>query len=210
MSHLVLLGDSILDNAAYVGGRPAVIDQVRTRLPSGWKATLNARDGSVINDVLPQLERLPGDATHLVVSAGGNDVLFEIGLLQEPAETVGAALRLLADECDRFRRDYRRLLDALEQPGLPVVLCTIYNPCSPDERLQHEAVAALRLFNDGIIADARARGLPVIDLRSVCTEIADFANEIEPSSQGGARIAQAICDVVLHHDFSARRTVVFP
>jgi len=30
MTHLVLLGDSIFDNAAYVAGAPAVIDQVRS------------------------------------------------------------------------------------------------------------------------------------------------------------------------------------
>src|SRR4051812_3797588 len=42
MGHVVLLGDSIFDNAAYVGGRPAVIDQVRAGLPDGWHATLNA------------------------------------------------------------------------------------------------------------------------------------------------------------------------
>ena len=80
--HLVLLGDSIFDNAAYVpGGRPAVIDQVRSRLPEGWSATLLARDGSVIDDVHRQLE-LPADATHLVLSVGGNDVLHQIPILE--------------------------------------------------------------------------------------------------------------------------------
>ena len=32
MAHLVLLGDSIFDNAAYVEGGPAVIDHVRLAL----------------------------------------------------------------------------------------------------------------------------------------------------------------------------------
>jgi len=58
-NHLVLLGDSIFDNAAYVRGRPAVVDQVRNSLPQGWRATLIARDGNVINDVHRQLDRLP-------------------------------------------------------------------------------------------------------------------------------------------------------
>jgi len=31
----------------------------------------------------------------------------------------------------------------------------------------------------------------VLDLRAVCTDIADFANEIEPSSTVGAKIARA-------------------
>ena len=39
MSHLVLLGDSIFDNARYVPGGPAVIEQVRQSLPTGWRAS---------------------------------------------------------------------------------------------------------------------------------------------------------------------------
>ena len=139
MHHLVLLGDSILDNAAYVPGRPAVIDQVRNRLPGGWTATLCARDGNVIDDVHRQLERLPGDASHLVLSAGGNDVLCEIGLLQEPVSTVGAGLRLLDEVRARFDRNYGRLLQAIRGRSLPAVVCTIYDPCSPDEVFQIEA-----------------------------------------------------------------------
>jgi hypothetical protein len=176
----------------------------------GWSATLEAKDGSVINDVHRQLERLPGDATHLVISAGGNDVLFEIALLQEPVATVGDGLRRLADVRDRFDADYRRMLRAVLDRGLPTTLCTIYNPSSPDEDLQRETVTGLCLFNDGIVGAAREFKCPLIDLRAVCTDIADFANEIEPSSAGGAKIAQAICHVVLNHDYSRRQAVLFP
>jgi hypothetical protein len=208
--HVVLLGDSILDNAAYVSGRPAVVDQVRNRLPADGRVTLCARDGSVISDVLEQLARIPDDASHLILSAGGNDVLCEIGTLQEPVNTVGEALRVLADLRSRFRHDHRRLLRAIRERGLPTVVCTIYNPCSPDELLQPETIEGLCLFNDSIIGNARESGFPVIDLRAVCTEIADFSNAIEPSSTGGAKIAEAICEAVLKVDFEARRTVLLP
>ena len=55
MKHIVLLGDSVFDNAAYVAGGPDVIEQVRERLPAGWRATLRAVDGSVIGSVERQL-----------------------------------------------------------------------------------------------------------------------------------------------------------
>lgn len=45
MTHLILLGDSIFDNAAYVGEQPDVIEQLRAKLPEGWNATLKAIDG---------------------------------------------------------------------------------------------------------------------------------------------------------------------
>ena len=51
VGHVVLLGDSIFDNAAYVAGAPDVVRQVRQRLPQGSKATLAAVDGSTIGDV---------------------------------------------------------------------------------------------------------------------------------------------------------------
>jgi hypothetical protein len=45
--HIVLLGDSIFDNGAYVSGGPDVVAQLRSRLPQGWEATLLAVDGAV-------------------------------------------------------------------------------------------------------------------------------------------------------------------
>jgi hypothetical protein len=47
MNHIVLLRDSIFDNAAYVGGGPDVIEQLRAILPRDWQATLLAVDDSV-------------------------------------------------------------------------------------------------------------------------------------------------------------------
>jgi hypothetical protein len=210
--HVVLLGDSILDNAAYVPGRrPAVIDQVRSRLPGGSLVTLLARDGSVIDDVLRwQLANIPRDASHLVLSAGGNDVLGQIRILYEPAATVGEALRILLESRVAFEEDYCRLVQATLERGLPTMVCTIYNPCSDDDAFQRAAVAALCLYNDAIIDTGRRFGLPVIDLRAVCSEIADYANEIEPSAIGGAKIAEAICQIVTGHDFGARRSILAP
>jgi hypothetical protein len=48
------------------------------------------------------------------------------------------------------------------------------------------------LFNDVILRTAFERRLAVIDLRLVCTDPADYANQIEPSGRGGRKIAEAI------------------
>ncbi len=208
--HLILLGDSIFDNAAYVAGRrPAVIDHVHDRLPAGWSATLLALDGSVIRDVPRQLRSLPADASHLVLSVGGNDVLGEIGILRAPAGTVGEALHLLAAIRDPFEDAYRRLLRTIQERGLPTAVCTIYNPCSDDQAFQRAAVAALGVFNDCIIRAAREFCLPLVELRAVCTEAVHYANEIEPSALGGARIAEAIMQVVAD-GFGCSRSLLFP
>ena len=209
MKHIVLLGDSILDNAAYVGGGPDVITHLRRQLPSGSKATLRAVDGSVVEGVSKQLYDLPEDVTHLVVSVGGNDALHQAGILEERARSAAEVLGRLADIGEEFDRRYREMLRALLPLGLPTAVCTIYYPRFPEPRIQRLAVTALAIFNDVIIRQAVTAGIPLLDLRLICNEDADYANPIEPSAAGGEKIAAAIMKVVNEHDFGRRRTEVF-
>src|SRR4051794_31904704 len=170
MSHVVLLGDSILDNAAYVAGAPDVVRQVGQLLPEGSKATLKAIDGSTTEDVREQLRHLPADATHLIVSTGGNDALGSSDFLGAPARSTAEALAGLADIADRFERNYRVMLTQVLAHELPTAICTIYYPRFPDPALQKIAVAGLTVFNDCIIRAAVAHGISLLDLRFVCTE----------------------------------------
>ena len=208
VSHVVLLGDSIFDNAAYVAGAPDVIRQVRERLPAGSKATLAALDGSKIGDVRRQLRRVPADATHLVVSVGGNDALGHIDFLGAPAATTAEALLGLAEIAAGFERGYHSMLAEVLAHGLPTAICTIYYPRFPDAALQKVAVAALTVFNDSIVRAAVAHDLALLDLRLICTEAGDYANSIEPSARGGEKIARAIAEVV-ERGSVAGRTEVF-
>ena len=208
MIHVVLLGDSIFDNAAYVAGAPDVIGQVRQRLPYGSRATLAAVDGSTMRDVREQLRDLPPDATHLVVSAGGNDALNSSDFLTAPARSTAEALLGLADIGEEFERGYLIMLAEVLARGLPTAICTVYYPHFPEVVLQKMAVTALTVFNDCIIRAAFANGLPLLDLRLICTKEGDYANPIEPSAQGGQKIAQTIVDVV-EDGFTGGRTKVF-
>ena len=53
------------------------------------------------------------------------------------------------------------------------------------------------VFNDVILTVGIESGLSIIDLRFVCSSRADYANAIEPSSVGGARLLRAIVNLVL-------------
>ncbi|HEX8443322.1 MAG TPA: SGNH/GDSL hydrolase family protein [Allosphingosinicella sp.] len=195
MPHLVLLGDSIFDNAAYVPGGPDVVKQVRAALPPGWSATLLAVDGAVTRSVGAQLSRIPGDTTHLVLSVGGNDALGTSHILGASARTVGEAVLMLAGAQDRFAGDYDQMLEEVLAQGLPTALCTIYD--TPPSAPNHKVIkAALSLFNDRITRAAFTHCLPLIDLRLLCAEEGDYANPIEPSVQGGAKMANAIAALV--------------
>jgi lysophospholipase L1-like esterase len=206
---VVLLGDSIFDNAAYVtAGAPDVIQQVRQRLPSGSEATLAAVDGSMMRDTREQLRRLPAEATHLVVSVGGNDALHSSDFLAAPARSTAEALLGLSDIAEEFERGYLAMLAEVLARGLPTAICTVYYPRFPEAALQRMAVTALTVFNDCIIRAAFVHGLPLLDLRLICTEEVDYANPIEPSAQGGEKIAQAVVEAV-EHGFVGCRTEVF-
>jgi hypothetical protein len=196
MNHIVLLGDSIFDNAAYVGGGPDVIRQLHTALPQGWHATLNAKDGATTQNIRAQLCHLPSDATHLVVSVGGNDALLEAGVLEEGARSVGAALDRLAAVRDRFKLNYRSMLADVRSRGLPTAVCTIYDARFPDPDLRRRASIALTILNDCITREVFLHEMTLIDLRLICDSDDDFANPIEPSVAGGAKIAGAIAKFV--------------
>ena len=146
--NVVLLGDSIFDNQAYVGDGPDVIAQLREALPSGWSATLAARDGSTTHDIAGQLATAPKDATHLVISVGGNDALQEKGLIEETAQSVAEVLDKLAKIKAAFRASYAAMLEGVLARRLPAAVCTIYEAHYPDLTTRAIAAAGLSVFND--------------------------------------------------------------
>ena len=194
--HLVLLGDSIFDNQRYTEGGPDVLAQVKQLLPAGWRASLLAVDGSTTQDVLAQVKRLPSDASHLVLSVGGNDALMNADVLRTVVKWSADVIDQLADIAQGFETDYRRAVGACHEVGLPLSICAIYNGCFPDKEYQRRISTALTIFNDVILRVAIDFGLSVIDLRLICDSDLDYANPIEPNSTGGAKIARSIVNLV--------------
>jgi len=209
MKHIVLLGDSVFDNRAYVDGGLDVIAQVRRQIPAGWMVSLRAVDGSVVENVRKQVLDLPDDATHLVISVGGNDAILNADILLQKVASSAEVLNKLAEIGGEFEYRYREMLQGVLSLKKPTAVCTIYYPRMQEPFTQKIAVAALATFNDVIIRQAFLAGVPLIDLRLVCDEDSDYANEIEPSEKGGGKISGAIVRLVSGHDFKSRRTEVF-
>jgi lysophospholipase L1-like esterase len=209
MGRVVLLGDSVFDNAAYVGSAPDVVAQLRERLPRGWRATLCAIDGSTVAGLAQQLARIPEDATHLVISAGGNDALGYAPILAAPSRSMAESLTQLGDIGDAFQAHYRAAIENVLQRHLPTAVCTISEPRYADAVQRRLSTTALTIINDAIIRQAARRGVAIIDLRLVCGEDADFANPIEPSAHGGWKIAGAIASLLEKHDFARGISEVF-
>src|SRR6266498_225084 len=59
------------------------------------------------------------------------------------------------------------------------------------------------------LREAFLAGVPLLDLRLICDEDADYANDIEPSVAGGEKITSAILKLIAECDFLRHRTEVF-
>jgi hypothetical protein len=192
MPDLVLLGDSVIDNGAYVGpDEPDVAAQLRERLPDST-VHMRAVDGYRTADVLSSLDGLP-EGARVFLSTGGNDALGHMELLANPLPMpLAAALSQMREIREDFRSAYTRLLDGLIRR--PVMVATIYNPSFTGDQaaLQAPGEGGLSVFNDVILSEALARGFAILDLRRLFTHAADYANPIEPSAIGGAKIADAV------------------
>jgi hypothetical protein len=194
-NHIALLGDSIFDNAAYTRGAPDVVTHLRRLLPHPWEATLCAVDGATTLGLAAQLARVPAAATHLVIAIGGNDALQNSDLLSLRVASSAEALEVFDDRITAFERRYRAAI--INAMGLErrTAVCTVYNGALEPERATIARVG-LALFNDVILRTAVDLRLDALELRNICTEAADYANPIEPSGQGGLKIARAISRLV--------------
>ena len=188
--HIVLLGDSVFDNAPYTAGGPAVIDHLRDLVGPEERATLLAVDGHRVADVWSQLKKDSADGTHTFLSVGGNDALDCVELLSRPVSTAGEGLALLGEAVDGFADGYWDLLERLKAKVKRLQVCTIYNGnFGPEAPILSTAV---RLFDDAIQRAALAHALPVIELRDLLNRPDHYANPIEPSVEGGRVLAEEI------------------
>ena len=196
MPRVILLGDSVFDNGAYVQGGPDVGAQLRRLLPDGWKVTMLAVDAGTLEDVAGQLAQLPRDATHLALSVGGNDALRHAELLEA---SIGVdVLARVADAAAAFAPRYEATLAAVHRVGLPLIACTIYEG-NLGGSLQKRAIGAVAVFNDRIQRAARRLGVPLLELRDIFTDPGDYANPIEPSALGGEKVAIALRNWLVPH-----------
>ena len=196
--HIALLGDSTFDNIAYSEGGPDVVAHLNRLLVGADRASLLALDGAGIEDVYEQIQKL-GDllrvedpVTHVALSVGGNDLLETAGLLERHAGSVAEALLMLREEAVAFGTRYWELLDDVVGLGLPTIVCTVYNGAFEEPAQAFAIETALCIFDHEIVQAGLERGLPVVDLRRVCSSRADYFNAIEPSEVGGSRIAAAV------------------
>ncbi len=196
MEHLVLFGDSVFDNKSYVGSGLSVIEHLRAIMPADWTATLCAVDGNTTQGISQQIRKVPADTISLFVSVGGNDALPNMSLLSDMTIPGPLLLDKLSEIADTFSTNYSAAISSICELHKPTFLCTIYHG-NFERSIARAAKTAVGILNDIIYSVANEKRLAVIDLRRICTQTGDYANPIEPSAEGGKKIARAICEKVI-------------
>jgi len=202
--HLVLLGDSIFDNKIYVPEGNSVHEHLIADLSPPDTASLVAVDGAVISSVLRQIERVPSEATHLVLSVGGNDALYlQSSVMSETSDSVYHSLGKMKAALETFEQEYKEVIGELQRFDLPLVVCMIYDVVPG---LDDASRAGLAIINDIVTRTAFKERLTLIGLRLLCSESDDYSevSPIEPSHEGGAKIATAILHAVAGDAFSSK------
>lgn len=190
ISHVVLLGDAL-------GRMPQIHDRGPGTLESQllpdsnkhWRLTLIRAD-DVINR--SPLALIPADASHIVISIEGNRAIAASGLLQGEARSYEEALARLSLAADQFEQVMQCLIDSALRRRVPVAVCTMFLPRLSNPVEQRAASTALAIFNDRIIRQAIAAQLPIVDLRTACSEAGDYSGQGLLSRSGLIKVSALI------------------
>jgi len=185
--NIVLIGDSILNNSAYVPADQSVPDILSKKMNENTIYNF-AKDGSTINDCYTQLEKislqLDNSKTSIFLSCGGNNILNSRKKIDD-----NAISNLFAKYSDLIASIKTRV------PNASLHLLNLYYPTDGHYVSYRKAIEKWnRLLQD----DASEQKYNLIDLSSLLVLEEDFVYGIEPSSKGGQKIVDAISNSVVN------------
>jgi len=180
-NYVILMGDSVLNNANYVPEGKSVVDILKTKLSN----VLNvSKDGATISDLYGQLDKIPTklnkSETYIFISAGGNDILSKGSALSN------ADIRKLFNSYMDFLKALRVKLGSSK-----INIMNLYLPANPRYQSYKESIDQWnQLINDN--SSKIGEMYNVVDLHSLLTTPEDFIYDIEPSETSSEKIANLI------------------
>lgn len=185
---IILLGDSILKNNHYVSDGNSIEDILSEK--SNKKIFNYATDHSKIVDIYSQLSQIPLDLntsnTSIFLSAGGNDILTYY-VDQENDITNTSFLSTLFES-------YIKLIKSIQMrlPKANLFLIDIYYPNNDTYSKYNSIISEWNEMIYKYANDSNNNITGIVRISSFITKNEDFSFGIEPSSQGGTKIANNI------------------
>ena len=179
--NIVLIGDSILNNANYVPSEKSVVDILKTKTQKVFNF---AKDGATIRDCYGQLDKIPTDLnttdTYVFISAGGNDILNKRGQLDN-------------SEIRKLFNNYMDFIKAL-RVKLGSAKINIFNLYLPANPRYNTYKSSIEQWNQLIKENSSKIGemYNIINVDTLLTTPDDFVYDIEPSEIASQKIANVI------------------
>jgi len=187
---LVLVGDSILKNDAYVSDGKSVENIVTERNKYTY---CFAQDHSKIVDIYNQIDSIPYNIdspnTYIFLSAGGNDILSHY-VDQKEDITNTSILKTMFSA-------YKNVVKSIQTrlPKSNLILLDIYYPNNLQYKQFHSIIEE---WNNMVYSFSKTQSnniYNIIQISSHLTQSDDFSFGIEPSSVGGKKIADLLFQI---------------
>jgi lysophospholipase L1-like esterase len=188
---ILLLGDSILKNNAYVGYGSSIEDQVERKTK---KKVFNlASDYSFIHDVYSQLDRIPYDwndpSTIIFLSVGGNDLLYHYKNQENSEYDLTMVTQLSNHYQDLVTTIQKRMNEC------KIVLLDLYTPSHPKFNQYKGVIQEWNRLLQEYSNKQSLNSFLLIPTSRYLIQKDDFSHEMEPSETGGKKIAELIFEI---------------
>lgn len=183
---IILLGDSIFKNNAYVPYGYSIEMQVKNKV-KGQEVLCLAQDNSSITDVYNQVEQIPEEynnrRTHIFLCVGGNDILDNYVYEYNNLDNM--------ENLNNCFTEYKNLIKTIQRkmPDAKLAILDIYYP---DKSRFKSFYPVLSEWNKRIYKYAKNQNIRVIKISNILTNADDFSFSIEPSAAGGNKIVNAL------------------
>ena len=178
---VVLIGDSMLNNSAYVSHGESVPDLLSKKLVGNATVYNFAKDGATIADCYSQLNKLSFDSnTTIFVSCGGNNILNS---------------RNQSLDITNLFAEYSQLLKSIKTclPNADLYVLNLYMPANGHYTSYKQMIDQ---WNKLIDDNASSFGYKVLKTTDLLVAEEDFVYGVEPSFKGGKKLVSELYSVI--------------
>lgn len=187
---IILMGDSILKNNAYVNNGMSIEILVEER---NNQVLSLAEDHATIADIFAQINKLPTELnnpnTFIFLSGGGNNILSHYVDQNQDITDTSILKPMFAA--------YKNLIKSIQTrlPRAKLILLDIYYPDNLRYKQFHSIIKEWNSMIYDFAEKTKNNIYAVIRISNHLTQNEDFSFGIEPSSSGGNKIADLILNI---------------
>ena len=183
--HILLIGDSVLNNANYVSY--TTFDHLQKLIGKENVLHNYAKDGATITDCFKQVDKIPilnndtfKNGLCIVVSCGGNDILQ---LSNTNTKNVQPSINKLSLLIETIKTKF---------PLSNIYLLNVYYSFSSKYVIYKPVIETWNKSLLQLINNKSNNNCRLVDVASVIIEPSDLIYDIEPSESGGRKVAICI------------------